>query len=237
MFRILLVVVFILSANFISAQSFIEVKAGLAKNWVESKMKLDFFDEVNTSHGLYLSGSINHRLNEKLGIGYGLVIMQKGFELRRDPPFQSIYKRVQNYFLQVPISLDIQFLQTKRVSISSTIGFFAGYWIQSRVEGTIPNAFDAINSLTENGEVIQNFSVSTYRKRGFYHKADNRFETGAIFGLKLMYAIRSRYHVVSELAYNYAFTPLSKSTLNHSNRTLIPSIGVVYHLMKASRYE
>ncbi|MEM6830512.1 MAG: hypothetical protein AAF551_08330, partial [Bacteroidota bacterium] len=158
--------------------------------------------------------------------------VQKNYNLRRGSPFQAIFKEEHNDFLQVPLAFNIHLLQLNNTSIFTRVGFFAGLWIQSDTKGTIPNAFNSTNSVTENGEVIQNFNISPYSAKGFNSIQNNRFEFGALLSLGLDYAIHSRYIAVLEFAYNYVLTTSSKSTLGYSNRTLISSIGIRYRLMK-----
>ncbi len=237
-FRKVLLVPFIFYCGFnVKAHIIFEFAGGVNDNSLSSNPEFGFFEDLRSENGVYFSGTISYSLNERFSLVGGIQFVKKNYEIRREPPFQSVFKEVRNDFLQIPIALELRFLQLKKITVSFQVGFFAGYWIQSHTEGSVPNAFNSTNSITENGEVIQHFSVSSYHEKGFYKGSDNRFEIGTLLGLDLIYAIHSKYSMVLAFTYNHAFTPLSKSTLDYSNRTLISSIGVRYSLTKGKRHE
>ncbi len=235
-FRISLVISYLFLGVIVKGQPFFELSGGLNYNSLSDNPELGFFEELSAENGIYFSVVINYSINERFGLVGGVQFVQKNYKLHRRPPFQSVFKEVENDFLQTPIALEVRLLQLEKIIISFQAGFFASYWIQSYTEGTIPNAFNSTNSLTENGEVIQNFSVSSYKEKGFDQGSDNRLEIGTLLGLDLIYAIHSKYSMVLAFTYNYAFTSLSKS-LDYSNRTLVSSIGVRYSLTKGKGHE
>ncbi|GAB5527623.1 MAG: hypothetical protein Roseis2KO_54950 [Roseivirga sp.] len=218
----------------INAQTFTELRVGYTVNQLNQGFTSDTFEEKEASGGAYTGFTITHYFSDKLFLKYGGEWIEKSYTLRRAVPFNAVYKRLNNRYLQLPLNVGIVLTSYKKLQFAASTGFYAGYWLSSNVNGTIPNAFDTFNT-QENGNVTANFRVASYKAENQIGTGEyRRFHIGSNFELKAIYTLNHNCRLTSTVGYQHAFTNQGKSAPSangfQADRTVVFSIGLMYKL-------
>ncbi|TRX54829.1 PorT family protein [Fulvivirga sp. M361] len=230
----LLTFLFFVTISEIYAQTYIEIRGGYTRNQLSQDFKSITFEDIEASGGGYVAMVFTYYVNKRLFFKLGSEWVQKRYRLRRVSPFNAVYKQINNHYLQLPVSIGLPLISTKKTRFTLSSGVSGGYWLSSSIKGTIPNAFDTFTTI-ENEEMVQNFRVSEYSTRNNLDR-DNytRLEFGLLFESDVIYTINSTWSLSIRIGYQHALISQQKKSHDNGssivNRTLVMSTGVMYQL-------
>ncbi|WKN45085.1 hypothetical protein [Tunicatimonas pelagia] len=209
---------------------YVEVRGGYTYNQLDQKFTSATFKEVEATGSSYIAVMATYHIVERVLVKFGSEWVSKKYLLRRAQPFRDIYKKKDNNYLQVPASIGLLLISTKKLRFVAGSGVFGGYWLSSTTKGTIPNAFNTFNTIVD-GDIIQNFWISEYSTRSTLNEDDNvRIEAGILFEATANYSISPIWSLATNFSYQHALTSQRKRSPDIINRTLIASVGVMYKL-------
>ena len=221
---VVLTLVSIVLHTFCVAQLSYHLKGGGVFNHLSTS--LNYAVRNQDKFGLTSGIGIKYNLSPRFSVELESIYIQKNYSNYRTGNFKGIFTKNSNSFLQIPISLDIRFLETKRYSLYFKGGLWGEYWLTSSIKGTIPDIFSFNYVPTTSGNMLQTFILVPYKmKHSFNNAEDNRFMYGGLFGCVVEQKMTKNIHPFAELLSSISFSSLQKS-LKKKNNSLILNIGI-----------
>lgn len=228
----LLAILYISLISQTKAQTYLELRGGYVGNQLNQSFDSGTFEKVEASGGAYVGIIATCHITERFFIKFGSEWVEKKYILRRAAPFDAIYKRTNSQYLQLPVSTGLILISFKKLQLAASAGLYGGYWMSSKLNGTIPNAFDTFNT-QDNGNVTANFRVTNYEVKSDLGNSDyTRLDLGGVFELNTTYAIHDSWLLTGNLEYQHGLTSQQKSSRVsnpfQANRTMVLSIGIMH---------
>jgi hypothetical protein len=201
-----LIVLLLFYCSVSKAQLMLGFEAGVSDNTVSTDIAGQSSTAINARAGYYFSSKVQVGLCKWLYIAAMPGIIQKGFRVNRTDSLTGIYTDYKNAYVQVPLMLHA--VTGKKLKYYLDAGLFAGYWIDSKVKGVIPDIFNE-------------FKLVPYAR---HITRDKKMEFGYVAGAGIQYhsyflACRYYYAVSNQLQDGFRY-----------NQTVTISIGTVYTL-------
>ena len=174
--RFIIILLFtLLSSSICQAQLSLKVNAGCSYNHLITDVSNRKFTENANEIGYSAGFQIKYNVTKLTGFETGICWSQKNYSFIRTEDYSGIFEKFTNNYLQIPFTFQINILEQKKFRVFINNGFFVSYWVCSKVNGRIPNAFDTSNQLDTDGESIQNFYLTNYSEK--YHGRINSKDT------------------------------------------------------------
>ena len=207
------------------AQTNIGINTGFTGNYLNTSASGSVLIIVHSDMGFKTGIPFQLKILPRLFAEIEPEILQKSYLVNRTGPFEGVYKKQTNTYLQLPLTAGGTY--GERLKIFANAGLYTGYWLSGRVKGKIPDIFSAdpeVNSQSEN------FKLASYDQRySFSPERDRRIEFGWIIGAGVQYQLNSQYGLFIKAAYYQSLTDQQKqymvNQISQYNRTITLSIG------------
>ena len=209
----------------VQAQFGMGFSAGATYNKLYTK-EIRTLEKYKAEAGFSVSIPMQYFAKDWLAIGWDLSCMQKNYAWQYGT---FSFQTTRNTYIQLPVMLRFRLFKIKQFKTFINAGGFGGYWVYSRVNGTILNVYD-----TENG-------YSYNEKSEFDQRRDQRIEMGLLAGISMEYWLKNQCRFFLEARYYYGATDLQQKNyminqIPRYNDAFLFQMGCLFNLKKNSKF-
>jgi len=214
------------------AQQLLGFEAGVSRNFLKTNGPSQVSTRVDAKNGYYFASRIQFRLGHIIAIETMPGLIEKNYSVSRTDSLAGIYTDHSNKYLQIPLTLHA--VIGKRLKFFLDAGIFGGYWVNSKINGTVPDIFSVNSDKNQHG---QEFNLVPYSQNySFDKQKDQRFDFGYIGGLGLQFNFFQQLDGFIAGRYFYAISNRQKNNpaydMGSYNQTTTVSLGITYNLAK-----
>jgi hypothetical protein len=233
--KALLLLLFVITAPTIKAQSSIGLETGLSAGYLNTSIANREFSAITYRVGYSVAIPFEYKLNKWLSLKTDPGILQKNYSISRTDSLSGAYTSFINTYLQVPIIAKVILFHKKKLTFFANAGFYYGYWLVAKQRGEEPDIFTATESNNSSGQTSSLIHYTSFdQKYKINEQIDNRSEWGWIAGAGVQKQINQQYIVYASLQIEEAFTQQQKNyeinQIPQYNETYTLSIGAMFLL-------
>lgn len=178
----------------------IGLEGGYNQNYLLTNVSSLAFTQYKPLSGIMIGVPVEFSFNEWLSLYSDPQFVQKRYKYERTNFFQGVYEDYRNSYVQLPLMAKFSFGGKKLRGYFSG-GVYGGYWVSSRIKGTIPNPGDLNMSYdgTNPTSVFDELNPYSFNEKySFNNQTDNRWEFGWAAALGIKYDVTNSIQVFVE---------------------------------------
>ncbi|MGB8194273.1 MAG: porin family protein [Chitinophagaceae bacterium] len=231
---ILLTIAALFAGHSTQAQAYYGFKAGYNQTWLQTDVSNISFTKLRSGPGYSVEIPFRVDVTKKFYVESGLNFINKSHSIVRTGAYTGSEIRYTNTYLQLPVKLGAHF-KLNKLGFFINAGVGASWWASGKVKGSSPNIFNFTSTVSNNGQITDNFHLDNYSERyQFNAEKDNRFEFGWSAGAGLQFPLKKTRYVFAELNYYQSLTDQQKKYMAMQNpryyKTYSVSIGYLIPL-------
>ncbi len=219
------------------AQLSIGVEGGYNKNYLVTNVSSLVSTQYNPMAGFRIGVPVVYSIHDWFAVKAAPGYLQKNSQMQRTGFYEGVYQNNTNGYLQLPVMGHFSFGGAKLKGFAD-LGGYAGYWINARVQGTMPNilnppAYTNITSNQQPNNVFDEYTPYSYNEKyQFNTTKDNRLELGLLAGAGISYQLTNTYQLFGEATYYESLTDQQRKyeigQVPRYNQTYVLSLGILY---------
>jgi len=230
-----LLLLFIITAAELKAQSSIGLETGLSAGYLNTNIANRESSEITYRLGYSIAVPFEYKLNKWLSVETAPGILQKNYSISRTDSLAGAYTSFINTYLQVPVIAKAILFHKKKLTFFANAGFYYGYWLAAKQRGNEPDIFTATESNNSSGQTTSTIHYTSFdQKYTINEQIDNRSEWGWIAGAGVQKQINQQYMMYASVRVYEAFTQQQKNYMINQipqyNETYTLSVGAMYLL-------